>query len=107
MSRDEKMLTWEQIRFLRTSKRYTQEDFGELLGMTQSALSLKETEHPGELVEPHLARRALEAPIQPPRKREKARAQGIVTPDDVESAASTQRWTILFARGSLPRGAKL
>src|SRR4051812_22323050 len=65
MSAAKNKLKWRDVSGIRKQKNYTQREFGLLLGMSQSALSVKESDHPDEHVDVQIAKAVLEAPVNP------------------------------------------
>jgi DNA-binding XRE family transcriptional regulator len=109
MSRDETRVTWRELRVVRKAKGYTQVSFGRLLGMSQSAVSLHETDHADESVDPELARRALEAPVAPGRETGDAPSESQMPEAETafQGAAPAQTWPLILVRGPLPAGTVL
>jgi DNA-binding XRE family transcriptional regulator len=94
MSKISPRMTWKEFKVIRNIKGYTQTTFGKLLGLKQSAISIRETDHPDELVDPDLAKLALEAPIAGPE---------LDLPAPLPSA-SEQTVPLFVAKGPLPKG---
>ena len=105
MNKSETRLKWGDLRVLRKTKNYTQVDCGALFGISQSTLSTLETDHADEYVPPELAKKILEAPINLPPPKEKARAKALG--QSAAKGAPAPTWPIILGRGPLPPRAKL
>jgi len=79
-------MTGQQMKALRLQKRYSQVEWGRILGLSQSQVSEMETDHGTERVSEELARRALEAPVQPERKRKGTPPRDEAAPAETRSA---------------------
>jgi len=75
-----------QMKELRIRKRYSQVQWGEVLGLSQSQVSEMETDRKDEPVSEEFARRALEAPVLPEKKRRGAPPKEATEPPEAPSA---------------------
>ena len=93
-------MRWLEFRALRKAKRYTQEAFGQLLGMSQAAVSRHEREHSAEPVDPDKLAKGLAAPSLAPTPKVARKKEAPPTSAPVAGSfgvSGDRTWRVIFS----------